>query len=86
MTIGCLSCILDHMRPTPEQIARAREIASSIVINDGVYTIRKGARKVVTGHLRATDAVLDLYEIPEHSDAVIAELALDEALDRSLDT
>lgn len=71
------------MRPTQEQIKKAREIASQILIVDGVYTIRRGTRQVVTDHLRATDKVLELYEIPEYSDAVIAELALDEALDRS---
>ncbi len=71
------------MRPTEEQIARAREIASQISVDHGVYTIRRGTRKLVTDHLRATDAVLTLWEIPEYSDAVIAELALDRALDRS---
>lgn len=75
------------MRPTPEQITRAREIASHTFESGGEYTLYRDGRVVVTDHLKAIDNLLKLWEIPEWSnDVCIAEMALDAALDRSLET
>lgn len=84
MTVGALSCIFHYMRPTPEQITKAREIAPYVRIEGGAYILTRGARKVVTDHLRATDELLELWDLAPWSDATVAEMALDEALDRTL--
>lgn len=80
--MGAPSCILIDMRPTPEQVARARKIAPNVQIEDGRYIIHRGRRRRVTGALYATDAIIDIYGLEDH-DVVVAELALDEALDNS---